>query len=98
MLVEAEEVVHLEPAEAREGDAVGFDALRGEDVALQRVLIGRLEGFRLGRGVAELAAVVAFSAIKNNDRVGLIIFTDRVETSLKPSAVSRKFRPRSRAR
>jgi uncharacterized protein (DUF58 family) len=28
---------------------------------------------------AELAAVLAFSAIKNNDRVGLIIFTDRVE-------------------
>lgn len=28
---------------------------------------------------AELAALVAFSAIKNNDRVGLIIFTDRVE-------------------
>ncbi len=28
---------------------------------------------------AELAAVVAFSAIKNNDRVGLFIVTDRVE-------------------
>ena len=28
---------------------------------------------------AELAAVVAFSAIKNNDRVGLTIVTDRVE-------------------
>jgi uncharacterized protein (DUF58 family) len=28
---------------------------------------------------AELAAVLAFSAIKNNDRVGLIIFTDQVE-------------------
>lgn len=32
------------------------------------------------RGVAaEIAALVAFSAIKNNDRVGLIIFTDQVE-------------------
>src|SRR5688572_18434041 len=28
---------------------------------------------------AEVAAMVAFSAIKNNDRVGLIIFTDQVE-------------------
>src|SRR5438093_5189864 len=28
---------------------------------------------------AELAAVLAFSAISNNDRVGLIAFTDRVE-------------------
>lgn len=28
---------------------------------------------------AEVAALLAFSAIKNNDRVGLIIFTDRVE-------------------
>src|SRR5262245_43509013 len=33
---------------------------------------------------AEVAALVAFSAIKNNDRVGLIIFTDRVETFVPP--------------
>jgi uncharacterized protein (DUF58 family) len=33
---------------------------------------------------AELAAVLAFSAIKNNDRVGLIIFTDRVERFVPP--------------
>ncbi|MCG5054012.1 MAG: DUF58 domain-containing protein [Myxococcales bacterium] len=33
---------------------------------------------------AELAAVVAFSAIKNNDRVGLIIFTDEVERFVPP--------------
>ena len=33
---------------------------------------------------AELAAVVAFSAIKNNDRVGLYIVTDRVERFLPP--------------
>jgi hypothetical protein len=33
---------------------------------------------------AELAAVVAFSAIKNNDRVGLIIVTDRVELYVPP--------------
>jgi len=33
---------------------------------------------------AELAAVLAFSAIKNNDRVGLIVFTDRVERFVPP--------------
>jgi uncharacterized protein (DUF58 family) len=33
---------------------------------------------------AELAAVLAFSAIKNNDRVGLIIFTDQVERFVPP--------------
>src|SRR5438132_337721 len=29
--------------------------------------------------IAELAAVLAFSAINNNDKVGLIVFTDRIE-------------------
>ncbi len=33
---------------------------------------------------AELAAVLAFSAIRNNDRVGLIIFTDKVEKFVPP--------------
>jgi uncharacterized protein (DUF58 family) len=33
---------------------------------------------------AEVAAMVAFSAIKNNDRVGLIIFTDEVELFVPP--------------
>lgn len=32
----------------------------------------------------ELCAVLAFSAIKNNDRVGLIIFTDRIEKFIPP--------------
>ncbi|MEW6535119.1 MAG: DUF58 domain-containing protein [Candidatus Auribacterota bacterium] len=32
----------------------------------------------------ELCAVLAFSAIKNNDKVGLIIFTDRIEKFLPP--------------
>jgi uncharacterized protein (DUF58 family) len=32
----------------------------------------------------ELCAVLAFSAIKNNDRVGLIIFTDKVEKFIPP--------------
>jgi uncharacterized protein (DUF58 family) len=33
---------------------------------------------------AELCAVLAFSAIKNNDKVGLIIFTDQVELFVPP--------------
>ncbi len=33
---------------------------------------------------AEVGALLAFSAIKNNDRVGLIIFTDRVEHIVPP--------------
>src|SRR6266436_3825047 len=33
---------------------------------------------------AELAAVLAFSAISNNDKVGLIVFTDRVERFVPP--------------
>jgi len=33
---------------------------------------------------AELAAILAFSAIANNDRVGLIAFTDRVEKFVPP--------------
>jgi uncharacterized protein (DUF58 family) len=33
---------------------------------------------------AEVAALVAFSAIKNNDRVGLIVFTDDIELFVPP--------------
>jgi uncharacterized protein (DUF58 family) len=33
---------------------------------------------------AEVAAMIAFSAIKNNDRVGLFIFTDKVELYVPP--------------
>ncbi|MDD5746857.1 MAG: DUF58 domain-containing protein [Candidatus Omnitrophica bacterium] len=33
---------------------------------------------------AELCSLLAFSAIKNNDRVGLIIFTDRIEKFIPP--------------
>jgi uncharacterized protein (DUF58 family) len=33
---------------------------------------------------AEIAALLAFSAIKNNDRVGAILFTDRVEKYIPP--------------
>ena len=33
---------------------------------------------------AEFCAILAFSAIKNNDKVGLITFTDRIETFIPP--------------
>jgi uncharacterized protein (DUF58 family) len=47
------------------------------------------EGFGTGTATkialsAELAALLAFSAIRNNDRVGLLLFTDRVERFLPP--------------
>lgn len=37
-----------------------------------------------GEIVAELCAVLAFAAIKNNDRVGLLIFTDQIEKFIPP--------------
>lgn len=39
---------------------------------------------RKGELSAELCAVLAFSAIKNNDKVGLIVFTDRIEKYVPP--------------
>lgn len=33
---------------------------------------------------AELCALIAFAAIKNNDRVGLVVFTSKVELSIPP--------------
>lgn len=33
---------------------------------------------------AELSAILAFSALKNNDKVGLILFTDRIEKFIPP--------------
>ena len=33
---------------------------------------------------AELAALLAFAAIKNNDKVGVLLFTDRVEQFIRP--------------
>ncbi|GBD27889.1 hypothetical protein HRbin30_03246 [bacterium HR30] len=38
---------------------------------------------------AELAALLAFAAIRNNDKVGLILFTDQVEHSLGPKKGTR---------
>jgi uncharacterized protein (DUF58 family) len=56
---------------------------------------------------AELCAVLAFSAIRNKDKVGLIIFTDRIERFVPPAKGSRHvlrvirevlyFQPRGRA-
>jgi uncharacterized protein (DUF58 family) len=37
-----------------------------------------------GELAAEICALLAFSAIRNNDRVGLLIFTDRVEKFIPP--------------
>src|SRR3974390_2576154 len=37
-----------------------------------------------GEGAAELAALLAFCAISNNDKVGLIAFSDRVERFVPP--------------
>lgn len=55
---------------------------------------------------AEIAAVLALSAVRNNDRVGLLVFTDRVEHFVPPRKGRRHvlrlirdvlaFRPRSR--
>jgi uncharacterized protein (DUF58 family) len=33
---------------------------------------------------AEVAAILAFSAINNNDKVGLVLFSDRIELSIPP--------------
>jgi len=38
---------------------------------------------------AELCALLGFSAIKNNDRVGLLVFTDRVEKFIPPKKGSK---------
>ncbi len=37
-----------------------------------------------GEMAAEMCALLAFSALKNNDRVGLLIFTDRIEKFIPP--------------
>jgi uncharacterized protein (DUF58 family) len=38
------------------------------------------------RNAAEIAALLAFSAIRNNDRVGLLLFTDKTELYLPPKS------------
>ena len=39
---------------------------------------------RKREAAAQLAALVAFSAVRNNDRIGLLTFTDHVETCIPP--------------
>jgi|688.fasta_scaffold02929_12 uncharacterized protein (DUF58 family) len=39
--------------------------------------------------ICEISALIAFSAIKNNDRVGMILFTDKVEHYYPPRNTSR---------
>lgn len=39
--------------------------------------------------IAEIGAVLAFSAIKNNDKVGLILFSDRIEKYVPPGRGTR---------
>ncbi|HOK39800.1 MAG TPA: DUF58 domain-containing protein [bacterium] len=34
--------------------------------------------------IAEISAIIAFSAIKNNDRVGLLLFSDKIEKYIPP--------------
>jgi len=46
-------------------------------------LFGTAEKLK-GELAVELSAILAFSAIKNNDRVGLILFTDTVEIFIPP--------------
>ncbi len=64
-------------------------------------------GTRLKRELAaEVGAVLAFAAIRNNDKVGLLIFTDEIETFIPPRKGRKHvlriireilhFRPRSR--
>ena len=46
-------------------------------------LFGTRQRLKLDMAV-EISALLAFSAIKNNDRVGLVLFTDRVELFIPP--------------
>lgn len=45
---------------------------------------GSLSQFK-NEAAAEFCALLAFAAIRNNDKVGLIVFTERVELSIPPS-------------
>src|SRR3974377_1283905 len=63
-----------------------------EERELTLMLVGDVRGAGLfgSRGqskrelAAEIASVLAFSAIRNNDKVGLILFTDEVEKFIPP--------------
>ncbi|MCC7086197.1 MAG: DUF58 domain-containing protein [Pirellulales bacterium] len=57
------------------------DISRSQDIGTQSQLKREL--------VAEMAATLAFSAIKSNDKVGLLLFTDEVEKYVPPGKRSR---------
>lgn len=57
------------------------DISRSQDIGTQSQLKREL--------VAEMAATLAFSAIKSNDKVGLLLFTDEVEKFVPPGKRSR---------
>ena len=46
-------------------------------------LFGTSEQFKKDT-ITEIAATLAFSAIQNNDKVGLILFTDEIELFIPP--------------
>ncbi len=52
------------------------DASRSAEFGTQQQMKGEI--------AAEICALLAFSAIKNNDKVGLIIFTDKIEKFVPP--------------
>lgn len=52
------------------------------DVSASTVFGGR--SYLKGEVIAHLAAILGFSAAKNNDRLGLLMFTDRVEEFVPP--------------
>ncbi len=51
--------------------------------ASKSVFFGTREPWK-NEWIAEVAAVLGFSALQNNDKVGLILFTDRVELYIPP--------------
>jgi uncharacterized protein (DUF58 family) len=76
---------------ARSGGKVFVKQYREERESIVMLLVDMSAslgfGTRFGRKLektAELASVLAFNAIKNNDKVGVIFFTDRVETYIPP--------------
>ena len=52
-------------------------------IYLDQVILGQGKSLKQEIG-AEIAAVLGFSAIKNNDKVGLILFSDQIEKYVPP--------------
>ena len=44
--------------------------------------------------VTEIAATIAFSAIQNNDKIGVVFFSDRIEKYIPPTVSKSTFRQR----